>query len=57
MPGPRGVGIPACIEAEPPPVNRMTNRCKTITLAKTSLRPVKITTEFRTVSKTAKAPI
>ena len=33
-------GIPACIEAEPPPVNRMTNRCKNITLATTSLRPV-----------------
>ena len=28
---PGGVGIPACIEAEPPPVNRMTNRCKNIT--------------------------
>ena len=25
----------------PPPVNRMTNRCKNITLATTSLRPVK----------------
>ena len=24
----------------PPPVNRMTNRCKNITLATTSLRPV-----------------
>ena len=27
----------------PPPVNRMTDRCKNITLAKTSFRPVKIT--------------
>ena len=35
-----GVGIPACIEAEPPPVNRMTNTCKNITLTTTSLRPV-----------------
>ena len=26
----------------PPPVNRMTNRCKNITLATTSLRPVKM---------------
>ena len=26
----------------PPPVNRMTNRCKNITLATTSLRPVNI---------------
>ena len=26
--------------ARPPPVNRMTNRCKNITLAKTSFRPV-----------------
>ena len=35
-----GGGIPACTEAEPPPVNRMTDRCKNITLATTSLRPV-----------------
>ena len=39
---PGGVGIPACTEADPPPVNRMTDRCKNITLAKTSFRPVKI---------------
>ena len=32
-------GIPACSEADPP-VNRMTDRCKNITLATTSLRPV-----------------
>ena len=36
----QGGGIPACIEADPP-VNRMTNRCKNITLATTSLRLVK----------------
>ena len=36
---PRG-GIPACTEADIPPVNRMTNRCKNFTLATTSLRPV-----------------
>ena len=36
-----GDGIPACTEADtPPPVNRMTDRCKNITLATTSLRPV-----------------
>ena len=35
----RGGGIPACTEADPP-VNRMTDRCKNITLATTSLRPV-----------------
>ena len=35
----RGIGIPACSEADPP-VNRMTDRCKNITLATTSLRPV-----------------
>ena len=35
-----GGGIPACTEADPPPVNRMTDRCKNITLATTSLRPV-----------------
>ena len=35
-------GIPACTEADPPPVNRMTDRCKNNTLATTSLRPVKI---------------
>ena len=28
--------------ADPPPVNRMTDRCKNITLATTSLRPVKM---------------
>ena len=33
--GGRG-GIPACIEADPPPVNRMTDRCRNITLAQTS---------------------
>ena len=34
-------GIPACTEADtPPPVNRMTNSSKNITLATTSLRPV-----------------
>ena len=37
---PWGCGIPACTEAEPPPVNRMTDRSKNITLATTSLRPV-----------------
>ena len=30
-------GVPGQV---PPPVNRMTNRCKNITLAKTSFRPV-----------------
>ena len=29
-------------QTPPPPVNRMTDRCKNITLATTSLRPVKI---------------
>ena len=29
-------------QTPPPPVNRMTNRCKNITLATTSLRPVKV---------------
>ena len=37
-----GGGIPACTEADPPPGNRMTNRCKNITLATSSLRPVKM---------------
>ena len=35
--GPGGGGSPL---VEIPPVNRMTNRCKNITLATTSLRPV-----------------
>ena len=35
-----GGGIPACTEADTPRVNRMTDRCKNITLATTSLRPV-----------------
>ena len=30
-----------------PPVNRMTNRCKNITLATTSLRPVKMSKDTR----------
>ena len=37
-----GGGIPACPEADPPHVNRMTNSSENITLATTSLRPVKI---------------
>ena len=43
-----GVGIPACTEADTPPVNRMTDRCKNITLA-TPLRPVNIRVRFRSV--------
>ena len=35
-----GGGIPACTEADTLLVNRITNRCKNITLATTSLRPV-----------------
>ena len=37
---PGGVGIPACTEADPP-MNRMTNTSKNITLPTTSLRLVK----------------
>ena len=37
VPGPGGVYL---VRYSPPPVNRMTNRCKNITLAKTSFRPV-----------------
>ena len=52
--GEGGGGIPACTEADPP-VNRMTNRCKNITLATTSLRPVirmaLIITDFPKVNK------
>ena len=33
-------GIPACTKANAPPVNRMTNSSKSITLATTLLRPV-----------------
>ena len=36
----QGGGMTACTEADTPPVNRMTNRCKNITLATTSLQPV-----------------
>ena len=39
---PGGCGIPAYPRQTPPPLNRMTDRCKNITLATTSLRPVKI---------------
>ena len=35
-------GIPPPPDQAHPPVNRMTNRCKNITLATTSLRPVKM---------------
>ena len=43
MSAPGGCGIPACTEADtPPPMNRMTNSSKNITLATTSLRPVKM---------------
>ena len=38
----RGCGIPTCIEADPPPVNRITDTSKNITLVTTSLRSVKI---------------
>ena len=34
----QGGGTPAGTVADPPPVNRMTDRCKNITLATTSLR-------------------
>ena len=44
LPGPGG----ACPETPPPPVNRITHTCKNITLATTSLRPVKI---YRNVLK------
>ena len=37
-----GVVSQHALRKTPPPVNRMTNRCKNITLATTSLRPVKI---------------
>ena len=33
-------GIPACRQADTPPVNIITHTCKNITLATTSLRPV-----------------
>ena len=36
----QGVCIPACTEADNPPLNRMTDRCKSITFAKLRLRPV-----------------
>ena len=38
LPGGGAFGIPAVTEADP--INRMTDRCKNITLATTSLRPV-----------------
>ena len=41
-PGGRCVWYPTCTEADtPPPVDRITDACKNITLATTSLRPVK----------------
>ena len=41
VPGPGGVCLSALWDTTTPPVDRMTNRCKNITLATTSLRPVK----------------
>ena len=38
----QGGGIPACTETDTPPVNRITDTSKNITLAITSLRPVNI---------------
>ena len=40
VPGPGGGCVPG--QVLPTPVNRMTDRCKNITLAKTSFRPVMI---------------
>ena len=40
---PGGCGIPACTEADTPPVDRITDTSKNITLATTSLRLVKNT--------------
>ena len=49
-----GGGIPACIEAETPPpphpVNRMTNRCKNITLATTSIAAGKNSFAYESVT-------
>ena len=44
MSGPRGVCLDrgVCLVRYSPPVNRMIDRCKNITLAKTSFRPVMI---------------
>ena len=42
----RGGGIPACTEADTPPVNRITDRCKNITLATSPLRPINIHHSF-----------
>ena len=45
-----GGGIPACTEADPP-VNRMTDTSKNITLATTSLRPVIISLKLDSTYK------
>ena len=44
LPGPGGGLLAPCylVSGEPPPVNRITDTCKNITLATTSLRPVTI---------------
>ena len=42
MSAPGGVSDPGGLPQTCPPVNRMTDRCKNITLATTSLQPVKI---------------
>ena len=48
-PCPGGFSLPG----EPPPVDRITDTCKNITLATTSLRPVKIEEKIRNRLKTS----
>ena len=43
-------GIPVCTEADTPPVDRITDTSKNITLATTSLQPVNIFTELGFIS-------
>ena len=45
-----GCGIPACTEADPPSLNRITHSCKNITFPQLRLRVVKILWAHNTVT-------
>ena len=47
-----GGGIPACTEVDPSPVNRMTGRCKNITLPQTSFAGGKYWSESKVIIRT-----
>ena len=55
--GPGGGVSQHALRQTPPPVDRMTNRCKNITLATTSLRPVTMSFFSDLLSQSVKGPL